>query len=180
MKTDNGTRAAKRKRAVPVPRRGTAEVVYELADWLKQRPSLNARVVGRHGPPGLAAAARREFGGVGEALCYARVFLEQQQPPRPRCDAADRGPSSTNRGVGSAPNTRNNEEHMAAVESEPSVAISTLAHVVNNALVPARYHLEQLQKAHESGEQRDRIDTALRGITTVLKFVDDLVHGGKE
>lgn len=58
-----------------------------------------------------------------------------------------------------------------------TVPVSTIAHVMRNALVPSRYQLGKAGAAASADEARERAEAAQRGVTTALEFVDALVAG---
>ena len=60
-----------------------ATVIEELATWLMGGSTVEASYVRRHGPPGLAAAAKRLFGRFDAALNAANLVLAQRFPAGP-------------------------------------------------------------------------------------------------
>lgn len=65
-------------------------ITEELANWLVSGNSTDASFVTRHGPPGLAAAARRVFGRFDAALNVAGLHVAKLYPdgPPPKRGAA--------------------------------------------------------------------------------------------
>jgi hypothetical protein len=65
-------------------------IVEELANWLVNGNAVDASFVTRHGPPGLAAAARRIFGRFDAALNVAGLHVAKLYPdgPPPKRGAA--------------------------------------------------------------------------------------------
>lgn len=55
-------------------------VIEELASWMIGKAVLDASYVTRHGPPGLAAAARRIFGRFDAALNVASLHFAKMYP----------------------------------------------------------------------------------------------------
>jgi hypothetical protein len=75
-------------------------IVEELAHWLVKGNSVDASFVTRHGPPGLAAAARRVFGRFDAALNVAGLHVAKLYPDGPppknvNARAAAAAPSAT-------------------------------------------------------------------------------------
>jgi hypothetical protein len=58
-------------------------IIEELARWLVNSNAVDASFVTRHGPPGLAAAARRVFGRFDAALNVASLHVARLYPDGP-------------------------------------------------------------------------------------------------
>lgn len=59
-------------------------IITELAGWLASGTTIDASFVTRHGPRGLVAASRREFGRFEAALNVAGLRVAQLYPHNPR------------------------------------------------------------------------------------------------
>lgn len=80
-------------------------IVEELANWLVNGNAVDASFVTRHGPPGLAAAARRIFGRFDAALNVAGLHVAKLYPdgPPPKRGAAAAAAAAVSRKQPSAP-----------------------------------------------------------------------------
>ncbi len=85
-------------------------ITEELANWLVSGNSTDASFVTRHGPPGLAAAARRVFGRFDAALNVAGLHVAKLYPDGP---PPKRGASSMKMPRGPRPKQPSNPQASA-------------------------------------------------------------------
>ena len=73
------------------PRWTRDAIISELATWLLSGTAIDAQFMARHGPRGLAAAARRIFGRFDAALNLAALHNAKLYPDGPPARGAGRG-----------------------------------------------------------------------------------------